>query len=187
MYCAYAAIPPSLKKERINPRRVGAAHSVDSEASALGHLIKPNTYSSQFALYNYYFRTTVLLTFLQPGNNMRPDTPPPSRQTGFQTGYSLQHNSPYSLIYEEYENLPTVKPQKTVLKSNASTNAVLDARLKAKVAEALAVEDEQEAPPDGGCLAWSIVFASFMVSFLQVYLSYCMLRRRGVYWGGGGA
>ena len=100
---------------------------------------------------------------------MRPDTPPPSRQTGFQTGYSLQHNSPYSLIYEEYENLPTVKPQKTVLKSNASTNAVLDARLKAKVAEALAVEDEQEAPPDGGCLAWSIVFASFMVSFLQVY------------------
>ena len=78
---------------------------------------------------------------------MRPDTPPPSRQTGFQTGHSLRHNSPYSLIYEEYENLPTVKPQKTVLKSNASTNAVLDARLKAKVAEALAVEQTLEGIP----------------------------------------
>ena len=110
---------------------------------------------------------------------MRPGTPPPSRQTGFQTGSSLQQTSPYSLIYEEYENFPTEKPHKTVLKANISSNTVLDARLKAKVAEALAVEDGKEAPPDGGCLAWSIVFASFMVSFLQVYLSH-KLKSRGV-------
>jgi hypothetical protein len=33
-----------------------------------------------------------------------------------------------------------------------------------------AAEEGKPAAPDGGCLAWAIVAASFMVSFLQVSL-----------------
>ena len=37
-------------------------------------------------------------------------------------------------------------------------------------------------PQDGGCLAWAIVFASFMVSFLQVPTNFSFLHVLNFFW-----
>eukprot|EP00088_Acartia_fossae_P050985 TRINITY_DN5723_c0_g1_i1.p1 TRINITY_DN5723_c0_g1~~TRINITY_DN5723_c0_g1_i1.p1 ORF type:complete len:537 (+),score=99.89 TRINITY_DN5723_c0_g1_i1:266-1876(+) len=73
--------------------------------------------------------------------------------------------SPYSMLYEDFEDTPTPRTRTDVERQN---KASVTTDIKGKLDEEKGFEDvEKVVTPDGGCLAWTIVLASFMVSFLQ--------------------
>jgi len=84
---------------------------------------------------------------------MRASSPPPLSLSGFEP----KHASPYSILYEGQDtgtHIPAQKVDPRTLKAVLANHAENE-------------EDIKLVAPDGGCLAWMIVAASFMVSFLQ--------------------
>ena len=83
-------------------------------------------------------------------------------------GSSNNHAKLYSLDINN-ESVPVEKVlTKVDLNDDLKTVVVVE---EAKAEEC----DKKESPPDGGCLAWSIAFASFMISFILVGILFILV------------
>ena len=104
----------------------------------------------------------------------RPDSPAPRPISSSTLGAVYKQTSPYAVVYERTESEEDPEVCDNERRTGGVDIGAVNTGLKDE--EEKDEVKEKDGPPDGGCLAWAIVAASFMVSFLQVQLTLIMYK-----------